>query len=143
VKENNLILDKSFDFALKIIELYKKLTEQKEYILSKKLLRSGTSIGANAEEAIGAHSRKDFLAKLIIAHKEVGETRYWLRLLDRSQLVKLDYSNELKHTDEIINILTAIIKTTKKNSLVLNFIAFTIIPISFYIFAKQLFLTNL
>jgi len=81
MKKENIILEKTFDFALSIIELYKKMTEQKEYVLSKQILRSGTSIGANIEKAIAAHSRKDFAAKMIIASKESRETRYWLRLL--------------------------------------------------------------
>ncbi len=82
--KENLIQDKSFDFALLIIELYKVLTERKEYILSKQLLRSGTSIGANIEEAIAGQSQKDFLSKINISLKEARETRYWLRLLERS-----------------------------------------------------------
>jgi len=76
MKEHNLIQDRTFDFAIEIIALYKKLQEQKEYVLSKQVLRSGTSIGANVEEAIGGHSRKDFIAKLVIANKEARETRY-------------------------------------------------------------------
>ena len=115
MKENNIILDKSFDFALKIIELYKILKSNNEYILSKQLLRAGTSIGANIEEAIAAQSRKDFIHKLSIAAKEARETKYWLKLLNRSQLVELDYNNYINKSDEIIRILTAIIKTTSKS----------------------------
>ncbi|NJO92526.1 MAG: four helix bundle protein [Chloroflexia bacterium] len=111
--KENLIQDKSFDFALLIIELYKVLTERKEYILSKQLLRSGTSIGANIEEAIAGQSKKDFLSKINISLKEARETRYWLRLLERSQLVELDYSRYLNESLSIINILTKIVKTTQ------------------------------
>jgi four helix bundle protein len=113
--KENIIQDKSFDFALLIIELYKELTEKKEYILSKQLLRSGTSIGANVEEAIAGQSKKDFLSKINISLKEARETRYWLRLLDRSQLVKFDYSKYLNESLSIINILTKIVKTTQTN----------------------------
>jgi four helix bundle protein len=76
--------ERTFKFALSIIELYKYLKEHKEYVLSKQLLRSGTSIGANVEEAQAAQSKKDFTSKMSIASKEARETRYWLRLLDQS-----------------------------------------------------------
>ena len=85
MKKDNVVRDKSYAFALRIMELYKLLCEEKkEYILSKQLLRSGTSIGANIEEAIGGQSRKDFFAKLTIANKEARETHYWIRLLTDS-----------------------------------------------------------
>ena len=84
MKKDNIILDKSFDFALHIIELYKQMTAQHEYVLSKQLLRSATSIGANVEEATAAISKKDFAAKMSIASKEARETRYWLRLIDKT-----------------------------------------------------------
>ena len=105
----------SFDFSIQIIELYKKLVERKEYVLSRQLLRSATSIGANVEEAIAAQSRKDFISKMSIASKEARETRYWLRLLDRSKLVDIDYSNYLNNIDHIINILTKIVKTSQES----------------------------
>jgi four helix bundle protein len=85
-----MIKGKSFEFALKIIELYKTLVDSKEYVISKQLLRSGTSIGANVEEAGAAVSKKDFVSKMSIASKEARETKYWLRLLDQSQLVDLE-----------------------------------------------------
>lgn len=112
MKENNIILEKSFDFALEIVELYKILKSNNEYILSKQLLRSGTSIGANVEEAIAAQSRKDFIHKLSISAKEARESRYWLRLLNKNQLVNLDYTKYISKSDELIKISTAIIKTT-------------------------------
>ena len=116
MKKENIILDKSFDFALQIIELYKQLVAEKEFILSKQLLRSGTSIGANVEEATAGISRKDFTAKMSIASKEARETRYWLRLLAKSTLVNLDFKKHLDEIENIINILTAIVKTSQENS---------------------------
>jgi four helix bundle protein len=112
-KEDNIILTKTFDFSLSIIALYKILINKNEFILSKQILRSGTSIGANVEEAIGAHSKKDFVSKMIIAYKEARETKYWLRLLDKSQLIEHNYSNSFNDIDSICNILTAIIKSSK------------------------------
>ena len=114
MKSNNQIQDMSFDFALQIIELYKRLVEKKEFVLSKQLLRSGTSIGANVEEALAGQSRKDFISKMSIASKESRETRYWLRLLDKTQIVKMDYTVYLKDITSIINILTAIVKTSQE-----------------------------
>lgn len=112
--KTNLIQDKTFEFSLKVITLYKYLISKNEYVLSKQILRSGTSVGANVEEAIGGHSKKDFTAKMIIAYKEARETKYWLRLLDKSQIVQYDYADYLNGIQEIINILTAIIKTAKE-----------------------------
>jgi len=112
----SLIQKKSFKFALKIIELYKKLQTLNEYVISRQLLRSGTSIGANVEEASAGQSRKDFLAKMAIASKEARETQYWLRLLEESDLVNLDISSELEDVNKLIRILTSIVKTTKENS---------------------------
>jgi four helix bundle protein len=113
--EENIIKDKSFKFALKIIELYKYLHVEKEYVVSKQILKSGTSIGANVNESISAQSRKDFISKMSIANKEARETKYWLLLLNESQLVKYDYSSYLNDIEEIIKILTSIVKTTQNN----------------------------
>ena len=77
----SLIQGKSFEFALSVIQLYQGLQAEREYVISKQLLRSGTSVGANVEEATAAQSRRDFLSKMSIASKEARETRYWLRLL--------------------------------------------------------------
>ncbi|MEJ7671589.1 MAG: four helix bundle protein [Chitinophagaceae bacterium] len=107
-------MEMSFNFSLQIIELYKLLIQNKEFVLSKQILRSGTSIGANVEEAIAAQSRKDFISKMSIASKESRETRYWLRLLDKSKLVNTDYSSHLNSVEHIINILTKIVKTTQE-----------------------------
>ena len=109
------ILDLSFDFSLSIISLYKELVKHNEYVLSKQLLRSATSIGANVEEANAGQTKKDFTTKMAIASKEARETRYWLRLLDKSKLVNLDYSTYLSTIDHIINILTKIVKTSQEN----------------------------
>jgi four helix bundle protein len=114
VKTENKILELTFDFSLQIIALYKELVNQKEFVLSKQLLRSGTSIGANVEEANAAQTKKDFISKMSIASKEARETRYWLRLLDRSKLVNLDYTNHLALVEHIINILTKIVKTAQE-----------------------------
>ncbi|MCU0545671.1 MAG: four helix bundle protein [Oscillatoriaceae cyanobacterium Prado104] len=111
----SIIQNKSFVFALEIIQLYRKLQEQREYVISKQLLRSGTSIGANVEEASAGQSRKDFLAKMSIASKEARETQYWLRLLQASQIVNVDVNEPLNHVDELIRILTSIVKTTGEN----------------------------
>ena len=110
----SLIQKKSFEFSLKIIRLYKRLQTQREFVLSNQLLRSGTSISANVEEASAGQSRKDFVAKMSIAAKEARETRYWLRLLQASQLVEVNVSEELSHIEELIRILTSIIKTTRE-----------------------------
>jgi four helix bundle protein len=108
----SIVRQKSFGFALEIISLYKQLSAEKEYILSKQLLRSGTSIGANIEEAVAAQSRRDFLAKMSIASKEARETRYWLVLLQQSKLTKLDLKPAIAKVEELIRILTSIVKTT-------------------------------
>jgi four helix bundle protein len=110
----SIIQRKSFEFALKVIRLYQRLQEQREYVISKQLLRSGTSIGANVEEASAGQSRNDFCAKTAIASKEARETRYWLRLLKESHLADLDVEEELASVDEVIRILTSIVKTTQE-----------------------------
>lgn len=115
MKKENIIVTKSFDFALTIIECYKQMIMQKEFVLSKQLLRSGTSIGANIQEATAAISKKDFTAKMSIASKEARETKYWLQLLERSTLVDLDFSKLIAEADQLINILTAIVKTSQNN----------------------------
>jgi len=115
MSKDNLIQDKSFEFALSIIRLFQKLVDQREYVVSRQLLRSGTSIGANIEEAIAAESRKDFTHKMSLASKEARETRYWLRLLLKSDLTMIDVEQELVDIQEIVNITTSIVKTTKEN----------------------------
>ena len=115
MKTENLIRDKSFDFALKIIYLYKYLRdEKKEYVLSKQLLRSGTSIGANIEEAQAGQSKRDFSSKMSIASKEARETRYWLRLLKYGKYINND--EIIQDCEELIRLLTAIVKSTGENN---------------------------
>ena len=106
--------DKSFEFAVRIVNLCKYLRyKKKEFVLSKQLLRSGTSIGANVHEGRRAQSRADFLAKMSIALKEANETYYWLKLLYRTEyLTKEEYLSMREDIDEILRILTAICKTT-------------------------------
>jgi len=108
------IRSRSFEFSVQIVEFYKYLQyEKKEYALGKQLLKSGTSIGANVEEATAAQSKKDFISKMAIALKEARETNYWLRLLKRSgYITKDDLINE---SEEIMNILGAIVRTARKN----------------------------
>ena len=116
--KENIILDKSFHFSVRIINLYKYLcSEKNEYVMSKQLLRCGTSIGANANEAANGQSKKDFLAKMYIAFKEASETEYWLKLLlHTGYLTQEQGENILSDCVEIKKILTAIIKTLKLNA---------------------------
>jgi len=111
--KENVVKNKSFDFSLIIIELYKILQEQREYVISKQLLRSATSIGANIAESEASESRADFVHKLSIASKEARETLYWLRLLERSRLVEIELTKYIESCDEIIKLLTSIVKTIK------------------------------
>ena len=115
--KENLILDKSKAFALRVIRLYQYLCEtKKEYILSKQVLRSGTSIGANAKEAAHAQSKADFYAKMYIAYKEANETEYWLELLHESGYIEKDaFDSIYSDCKEIIKILAAITKTQKQS----------------------------
>jgi len=113
MKKENIIKDKSFKFSLQIIQLYKELQSNKEYVLSKQLLRSGTSIGANVSESEAAITKKDFIHKLSISSKEARESLYWLELLEQSRLVDLDYTTYIKNVKELIRILTSIIKTSQ------------------------------
>ncbi|MBL7695948.1 MAG: four helix bundle protein [Ferruginibacter sp.] len=115
MKTENKILELTFDFSLQIISLYKILVQQNEYVMSKQLLRSATSIGANVEEANAAQTKKDFIMKMSIASKEARETKYWLRLLDKSQIIKYEYEAYLKMIEHIINILTKIVKTSQES----------------------------
>jgi four helix bundle protein len=112
----SIIARKAYAFALDIIKIYKQLTlEAKEYVLSKQLLRSGTSIGANVNEAISSESKRDFVHKLGIALKEARETSYWLNLLKDSSYINYD-NFQILHNNclEIIRILSSIILTTKE-----------------------------
>lgn len=118
MKDGNVIEQKSKAFALRIISLYQWLSTQKhEYVLSKQVLRSGTSIGANVKEGVRAQSTPDFISKLSIALKEAEETEYWLELLHESNILEQDlYDSVYSENKELLKILTSIIKTTKTNN---------------------------
>ena len=113
----NVLRDKSYKFALRIVKLYKHLTEEKkEYVLSKQVLRSGTSIGANIAEGNQAQSKPDFIHKLSIAHKESFETEYWLCLLRDGEFITEKQAESLIiDCNELQKILTTSIKTAKAN----------------------------
>ena len=112
----NVIEIKSFNFAIRIVNLYKYLTDtKKEYILSKQLLRSGTSIGANVAEAEQAQSKPDFVSKMNIALKETSETKYWIKLLKATEFLSEKESNSLlADCVELEKLLVSIIKTSKQ-----------------------------
>ena len=109
--KTNIIKDRTFEFSLKIIKVYKYLTEKKEFVLSKQLLRSGTSIGANVVEALDGISKKDFRNKMSIALKEARETKYWLDLLIASEYLPWKKTEQvLLLLEEITKILVSIVK---------------------------------
>ena len=113
--KENIILKKSYAFALDVINLYKFLIEKKEFVLSKQILRSGTSIGANIHEGVASQSKKDFINKLGIASKEARETSYWLNLLKDSHFIDQELFNKLNNScQELTRILNSIILTTKE-----------------------------
>ena len=112
----NIIKEKTYQFALKIVLACKELISQKEFVLSRQLLRSATSIGANVEEGVQGQSKADFIHKLSIAQKEAFETHYWLRLLrDSGYMNKENAIQLLSDCEEIQKIITAILKTSKSN----------------------------
>ncbi len=115
MKEDNITYKKAYEFAIEIINIYKILThDRKEYILSKQLLRSGTSIGANIAEANGGISNADFSAKISIAYKEALETKYWLSLLkDTGYIEENKYDILFNQADEICKILFSILRKTR------------------------------
>ena len=117
MKKDNIIVDKSKAFAIRIIKLYQYLcAEKKEFVLSKQLLRSGTSIGANVKEAIRGQSKADFISKLNISLKEASETEYWLELLQEAKYITNDEFESMKDDCiELIKLLTSIINSSKKN----------------------------
>jgi four helix bundle protein len=118
LKQENLILDKSYKFGLRIVKLYLHLKKKKiDNGLCSQILRSGTSVGANIEEAVGGSSRKDFINKMQISYKEARETRYWLRLLMDSELLEKKLANSfITDCEEILKILTTILKSSKGGS---------------------------
>lgn len=112
-REDSIVLKKAFNFALKVIDLNRELLLRKEYVLSNQVVRSGTSIGANINEALGGVSKKDFQHKMALAFKEANETEYWLKLLKYSNTA--DTENLLSDISEVRRILAAIIITSKSN----------------------------
>jgi four helix bundle protein len=118
LKRDNPLSDKSFAFAVRIVKLYKYLCdEKKEFVLSKQLLRSGTSIGANISESQDAQSSNDFISKLSISLKEARESKYWIDLLKETEYLSvLETNSILSDLEEIIKLLVSIIKTTKMNN---------------------------
>ena len=116
--KENIIQQKSFAFAIRIVNVYKYLqSEKKEFALSKQLLNSGTSIGANVEEAIGGQSKKDFISKISISYKEARETKYWLRLLEATNyLEEKEAKSLLFDTEELCKILSSILLSSKNSN---------------------------
>lgn len=113
--EQGPVYEKSFQFALDIVELYKILIAHKEYVFSKQLLRAGTSVGANIVEASAAYSKGDFAYRMSVASREARETRYWLLLLKKSQLVPVRIANEIESCEELMRLLTSIVKTSQES----------------------------
>jgi four helix bundle protein len=107
------VYSKSSIFSIKVIGLYKSMQAQQEYVISKQILAAGTSIGANIREAAAASSRKDFINKMVIANKEAKETKYWLEIIEESNIVDYDVSELVILNDELIKILTSIVLTSK------------------------------
>ena len=114
----SIVGDKSLAFAKRIAKLYRFLVDKKkETIMSKQILRSGTSIGANIREGLFAQSRKDFISKMNIALKEAGETDYWIEILySADYLTEMEYNSLKNDNDELIKMLSSIVKTTKENT---------------------------
>lgn len=112
--KSNPIREKSYVFSLKVIATCSRLNQRREYVFAKQLFKSGTSIGANVEEALQGQSRKDFIAKLSISLKEAQETHYWLRLLRDSHTLGTEETDPLlADVTELLRLLTAIVRTTK------------------------------
>jgi four helix bundle protein len=116
-KKENIIMTKSYTFALEVIDLYKSLKDRNEYVLSKQFLRSGTAIGALIKEAEHAQSRADFINKMSIALKEANETEYWIALLKDSKFIsEEEYNSIFPKSNELVKMLISIVKTTKMNN---------------------------
>lgn len=114
MEKKNIVKEKSFAFAIEIVNLYKVLADKKEFVLSRQLLRSGTSIGANVRESEHAESKADFIHKLSISLKEANETEYWLDLLNETNyLSELEFQNIKYKIVELLKLLTSIINTSK------------------------------
>ncbi|MBI4836571.1 MAG: four helix bundle protein [Candidatus Abawacabacteria bacterium] len=111
--KHNFLKKRSFALAVEIIYFYQKLLQQKEYVIAKQLLRSGTSVGANISESHSAQSKRDFLNKLEIALKEARKTEYWLQLLDETNLTKIDCKQIIESTEQMIKLLVTSVNTVK------------------------------
>jgi four helix bundle protein len=118
MKKENAVLDKSYAFAKEVVFAYQKIVKEKrEFVLSKQFLRSGTSIGANVEEAIGAQSKKDFFHKMTIAYKEARETKYWIRIMmDTGYLNQASGKSLLNQIEELLRIIGSIQNSLKAHS---------------------------
>jgi four helix bundle protein len=119
LKQENIILEKAFTFAVRVVKLYKYMCDdKKEYVLSKQLLRCGTSIGANINEAQAGQSKADFIAKMSIASKEARESKYWIDLLVATKYLKIEDKHAqslINDIEEIIKLLTSIVKSSMEN----------------------------
>lgn len=114
--EENAIKIKSYKFALEMIKFSNMLDNKKQFVISRQILKSGSSIGANVEEANGAITKKEFIMKMQIAYKESRETFFWLKLIRDSDLIENYLTNKLiSDSEEIIKLITAILKTAKEN----------------------------
>jgi len=115
--KDNIVKTKSFGFAIDVVHIYKNLTdEKKEFVLSKQLLRSGTSVGAMVREAEFAESKADFIHKLSIAQKEINESIYWIELLYETKYIdKVKFNRLNEKAIELIKLITSILKTAKQN----------------------------
>lgn len=113
--KESIVQDKSFKFSLLIIALYKKLSQTDDNPILRQLLRSATSIGANVNEASAGQTKRDFITKMSIASKEARETLYWLKLLENSNWYSVDLKTHVSESDELVKILTKIVKTSQEN----------------------------
>jgi four helix bundle protein len=111
--KQNIIVEKTYHFAVEMTAICKILKDKKEYHLASQLIRSATSVGANVREATAAQTKRDFIAKMSIASKEAREANYWINLVKDSHLIDIDYGVYIRESEEIIKILTAILKTAK------------------------------
>lgn len=115
--KESIIQKKSFDFAVEIVYLYKKLSKTNDSIILKQLLRSATSIGANVQEGSAGQTKKDFITKMSIASKEARETLYWLKLLSKTNYYPVDLEKYYSDCDELVKILTKIVKTSQAKTI--------------------------
>jgi four helix bundle protein len=120
LNKQSIIQEKSFKFSLMIIDLYKQLSKTDNNPILRQLLRSSTSIGANVNEGSAGQTKKDFITKMAIASKEARESSYWLRLLSESNWYDIDLKNQITECNEIVKILTKIVKTSQENLKIKN-----------------------